>query len=143
VFNHVLTTDTPLGRKVRPRIDGHAGPLIRVKPKDLAAAGVERLPRIDGVKGGFPATVDGRVIETANVIWCTGFHPAFDWIDLPLLKDDGRPEHRRGVTGEPGLYFLGLGFLYAFSSMMIQGVSRDADFIAGKVAERVVATTAR
>jgi putative flavoprotein involved in K+ transport len=75
-------------------------------------------------------------VEVANVVWCTGFHPGFSWIDLPVLGPQ-EPLHRRGVVeSEPGLYFIGLKFLYAVSSEQIQGVGRDADYIAGKIADR-------
>ncbi|HEX2173814.1 MAG TPA: NAD(P)-binding domain-containing protein, partial [Dehalococcoidia bacterium] len=49
VFHRVLTVDTPIGRKVRPKILAHGMPLIRVKPKDLARAGIVRVPRTAGV----------------------------------------------------------------------------------------------
>ena len=55
VFHRVLTADTPIGRKVRPATCSRGGPLIRVKPKDLAAAGVVRVPRTAGVRDGPPA----------------------------------------------------------------------------------------
>ena len=75
-------------------------------------------------------------MEVANVVWCTGFHPGFSWIDLPVLGPQ-EPLHRRGVVeSEPGLYFIGLKFLYAVSSEQIQGVGRDADYIAGRIAAR-------
>lgn len=138
VFHHVLTLDTPLGRKVRPKIISHGGPLIRVKPKDLAALGVERVGRVSGVKNGQPMLDDDRVLPVANVIWCTGFHPGFAWIDLPVFQDDGEPVHQRGVvSNQPGLYFVGLHFLYAMSSTMIHGVGRDAEHIATVIAGRV------
>jgi putative flavoprotein involved in K+ transport len=73
----------------------------------------------------------------ANVIWCTGFHPGYSWIDLPVLGEH-EPRHERGVVAdEPGLYFVGLLFLSSMSSEMIHGVGRDADYIAGRIAERV------
>jgi putative flavoprotein involved in K+ transport len=134
VFHHVLTVDTPMGRKLRPRVLSTGGPLIRVKSKDLAAAGVERVPRTAGVRNGMPVLEDGRVLNVANVIWCTGFHPGFSWIDLPVLGEH-EPVHKRGaVTHEPGLYFVGLHFLYALSSPMIHGVSRDAKYISRTIA---------
>ena len=61
----------------------HGPPLVRVKPEDLAAAGVERVPRVAGVQDGRPVLEDGRVLDVANVIWCTGFDPGSRWIDLP------------------------------------------------------------
>jgi putative flavoprotein involved in K+ transport len=137
VFHRVLTTDTPMGRKVRPKIVSQGGPLIRVKPKDLAAAGVQRVPRTAGVRDGLPLLEDGRVLDVTNVVWCTGFHPGFSWIQLPGFGGDGEPVHVRGVAAnQPGLYFVGLHFLYALSSTMIHGVGRDAEHIADTIAAR-------
>jgi putative flavoprotein involved in K+ transport len=113
------------------------GPLIRVKPKDLHLAGVERVPRTAGARNGQPVLEDGRVVDVANIIWCTGFHPGFSWIDLPIFGKDGRPVQERGmVVNEPGLYFVGLLFLYAASSVMIHGVGRDAEYIADTICAR-------
>ncbi|HEX3234018.1 MAG TPA: NAD(P)-binding domain-containing protein [Gemmatimonadales bacterium] len=137
VFHRILTVDTAIGRKARPRIVSRGAPLIRVKPKDLAAAGVERVPRTVGTKNGLPVLEDGRVLEVTNVIWCTGFHPGFSWIDLPVLEQDGEPVQYRGVvTDQPGLYFVGLHFLYAMSSTMIHGAERDAKHVADAIASR-------
>jgi putative flavoprotein involved in K+ transport len=134
VFHRLLTISTPIGKKVRPKMISSGEPLIRVKPKDLEAAGVERVPRVTGVHDGSPQLEDGRTVEVANVVWCTGFHPGFSWIDLPVLGPQ-EPLHKRGVVAsEPGLYFIGLKFLYAVSSEQIQGVGRDADYIAKKIA---------
>lgn len=130
LFHRVLTVDTPIGRKLRPKMLAGGTPLIRTKPKDLLAAGVTRVPRTTGVRDGLPQLADGRTLEVANIIWCTGFHPGFTWIDLPVLHKDGQPLHERGiVASEPGLYFVGLDFLYALSSGMIHGVGRDAERI--------------
>jgi putative flavoprotein involved in K+ transport len=137
VFHRVLTVDTPMGRRARAKAESQGAPLIRVKPKDLTAEGVQRLPRMTGVKDGHPVIADGRTLDVANLIWCTGFHPGLDWINLPIFDHEGHVMHRRGETPEPGLYIIGLGFLYAFSSMMIQGVGRDAAYVADRVADRV------
>lgn len=136
LFHRLLTVRTPLGRKARPRITSMGGPLIRVKYRDLAAGGVERAPRVVGAKDGQPLLEDGRTLDAANVVWCTGFHPGFTWIDLPI-HGEREPRHQSGVVaGQPGLYFVGLHFLHAMSSAMIHGVGRDADRIAGLVAGR-------
>ena len=108
-----------------------------MKPRDLRAAGIQRVDRVAGVRDGRPVLADGRVLEVANVVWCTGFQPGFSWIDLPVFGPDGQPRHERGlVPGEPGLFFVGLHFLYALSSTMIHGVGRDAARIADAVASR-------
>jgi putative flavoprotein involved in K+ transport len=138
VFHRLLTVRTPLGRKARPSVMAKGAPLIRVKPRDLAAARVQRVPRVVGVRDGRPLLEDGRTLDAANVIWCTGFRPGFDWIDLPVFSDDGELMHQGGlVESQPGLYFVGLTFLYAMSSSMIHGVGRDAERIVKSIAVRV------
>jgi putative flavoprotein involved in K+ transport len=140
IGHRVLTVRTPIGRKMRPKLLSHGAPLVRVKPKDLAAAGVERVPRVVGVRDGLPLLEDDRVLEPANVIWCTGFRPDFSWIDLPVFGDEEdpiEPMHRRGiVTDAPGLYFVGLFFLYAMSSGFLPGVGRDAEYVVKHIARR-------
>lgn len=137
IFHRLLSLATPLGRRARPKGVHHGLPLIRVKPKDLAKGGVERTPRLAGVQDGLPLLEDGRKLDVANVIWCTGFHPGFSWVDLPVFDEYGEPRHVRGAAvDEPGLYFVGLNFLYAMSSTMIHGVGRDARHLAEQVAAR-------
>ena len=137
LFHRVLTVKTPMGRTMRLKLLSMGGPLIRVKPRDLDAAGIERVPRTAAVRDGRPVLEDGRILDVANVVWCTGFHPGFSFVDLPIFGNDGRPIQDRGVVAnEPGLYFLGLIFLYAASSVMIHGVGRDAEYIADIIADR-------
>jgi putative flavoprotein involved in K+ transport len=130
----VLTVRTPMGRKVRDTFASRGLPLARVRPKDFSAASIERVPRTAGVRGGSPVLDDGRVLEVANVIWCTGYVPDLAWIDLPVFADDGTPVHDRGVVrSEPGLYFVGLMFLYALASSLVGGVGRDAEHIVKQI----------
>jgi putative flavoprotein involved in K+ transport len=137
VFHRLLTVDTPMGRKVRPKVISAGAPLIRTKAKDLAAAGVMRVGRTTGTRDGRPVLDGARVLDVANVVWCTGFHPGFSWIDVPVLDEAGEPRHERGLLPEaPGLYFVGLHWLYSMSSTMIHGVGRDAERIAEAVARR-------
>jgi putative flavoprotein involved in K+ transport len=135
--SRVLTVQTPIGRKVRPKALTTTSPLERVRPKELASAGVERVPRTVGVRDGLPLLEDGRVMDVATVLWCTGFRPDFSFIDLPVFGQDGAPMHQRGVVGsQPGLYFLGLWFLSAFTSSLLGGVGSDAEHIAEQIASR-------
>jgi putative flavoprotein involved in K+ transport len=102
LFHRVPTVRTPMGRLMRTRMGSRGTPLIRIRPEELPAAGVERVARVAGVGDGLPMLEDGRVLEVANVVWCTGFHHDFSWIDVPGLGD-GEPPHRRGVVeGRPG-----------------------------------------
>jgi putative flavoprotein involved in K+ transport len=134
IGHRVLTTSTPIGRKFRPKALAGAAPLVRVKPKDLIAAGIHRVPRITGVRDGLPVTEDGEALDVANVVWCTGFRPGFSWIRFPIFGERDEPEHRRGVTDEPGLYFVGLNFLYAMTSDTINGIGRDTAYVARHIA---------
>jgi putative flavoprotein involved in K+ transport len=136
VASRVLTVNTPLGRKVQPHVLASGAPRIRVKADDLEAAGVEQVPRTVAVAEGLPVLEDGRVLDAANVIWCTGFRQDFSWIDVPVFGEDHQLRHERGVTSEPGLYFLGLDFLYAFTSENVGGVGRDARYIAKRINSR-------
>ncbi|HSK16899.1 MAG TPA: NAD(P)-binding domain-containing protein [Gaiellaceae bacterium] len=139
VATRVLSVSTPIGRKARPKIRAHGGPLLRVKRADLEAAGVDRvLERTVGVEDGKPVLADGRVVDVANVVWCTGFRNDYGWIRFPVPLDaDGYPEQERGVvSSSPGLYFVGLPFLHSFASMLILGAGRDGDRVARHIASR-------
>jgi putative flavoprotein involved in K+ transport len=140
---HVLTVKTPMGRAVQQKFHIGGGchsrglPLARIRPKDITAAGIERVPRTTGARGGRPVLDDGRDLKVANVVWCTGFVPDFAWIDPTVLAEVGGPVHDRGIVGsEPGLYFVGLVFLYALASSLVGGVGRDAQHIAEHIAAR-------
>jgi putative flavoprotein involved in K+ transport len=137
--NHVLTRRTPMGRKALEKVRFHGGPNVWVKRSDLSDRGVERvLDRVTGVQHGRPVLADGRELEVANVVWCTGFRQVFDWIDLPIFGTDGWPREMRGVVPEaPGLLFCGLAFQYAFSSTVLPGVGRDAAYVAKQIEARV------
>jgi len=137
VGHHVLSVGTPIGRKARPKMLAKASPLIRVKPNDLLNAGIERVARVVGVRNGKPLLADDRVLDVKNVIWCTGYQPGFSWIDLPVFGEDGRPMHDRGIVKSvPGMYFVGLHFLYSMTSSTLTGVGRDAKRIVNAIRSR-------
>jgi putative flavoprotein involved in K+ transport len=144
IASKVMTLDTPVGRRMAPKVRGHGGLLLRVRRADLDRAGVRRhRARTVGVRNGKPLLADGTVLDVANVIWCTGFRPDFSWIELPVLGDDGWPMQQRGVAeSAPGLYFLGLPFLYAFASMLVLGAGRDAEYVVDRIASRRTSETA-
>lgn len=139
VWNHVLTRRTPMGRKEMRKVRHHGAPTTRVKPHHLAERGVERITcKVTGTsRDGQPVLDDGRVLEVGNVIWATGFRHDFSWIQAPITGDDGWPREYRGVVPTvPGLFFCGLSFQFAFGSMVLPGVGRDAAYVAGKIDQR-------
>ena len=138
---HLITRRTPIGRKAKDELRFHGGLMLRVKREDLLARGVERVhDRVTRVRDGRPVLGDDRVPDVANVVWATGFQQVFDWIRLPVIGADGWPAEERGVvTAAPGLFFCGLAFQFAFSSMLLPGVGRDTAYVAKRIAARATA----
>lgn len=97
----------PAARDIRPDPDCLTNP---IRELDLAGAGV------------------------ASVIWATGFARDYGWLQVDAFDENGQPDHRRGVSTEPGVYFLGLPWLSRRGSSFIWGVWHDARFIADQIA---------
>lgn len=131
---HVLTLGTPIGRRVLPKLMMHAAPLIRTRSRELAAAGVAMVDRVTGVGDGLPVTADGSVLDVANVIWCTGFRSDFGWLRVSAFDETGAFRQWRGVVESvPGLYVLGLDFMYSINSDSLPGIVRDAAYLARRI----------
>lgn len=64
------------------------------------------------------------------VVWAVGFHTDFSWIDVSAFNKKGYPCHTRGVSVQPGLYFLGLPWLWTWGSGRFEGVGEDAEWLA-------------
>ncbi len=76
--------EEPEARRIRPAPDCMTSPILEL---DLAKAGI------------------------SSIIWATGFTTDYSWLKFDLLDAKGRPKHKRGVSTEPGIYFLGLPWL--------------------------------
>jgi putative flavoprotein involved in K+ transport len=77
--------------------------------------------------------------EAANidtVIWSTGYESDFRWVEVPVFDGKGYPGHDRGITAVPGLYFLGLPWLYTWGSGRFSGIARDAHYLADAIATK-------
>jgi putative flavoprotein involved in K+ transport len=96
--------------------------------------GVHLQGRAVGAAGTKVNFRDGTNIDVRSVIWATGFRVDHSWIDVPVFDDDGRLEHRRGVTESPGLYFLGLTWQHTRGSALLGWVKDDAEYIAQQIA---------
>lgn len=77
--------------------------------------------------------LDLREAGISTILWATGYTVDFSWIKLDVFDEKGRPKHQRGVTAEPGLYFLGLPWLSRRGSSFIWGVWHDAKYIADQI----------
>ncbi|QGF24672.1 flavin-containing monooxygenase [Raineyella fluvialis] len=134
---HVMTLDTPVGRRAAGQAVAHGAPLMRLGMKDVAEAGIGRLPRFSGVRDGLPWFGTDEVLTPSSIVWATGFRIDVSW--LPPLETDlhGNPVTVRGIVeGVPGLTFVGLPFQYSITSPLIGGVGRDAAYVADRVAAR-------
>jgi putative flavoprotein involved in K+ transport len=76
-----------------------------------------------------------------SIVWCIGFEPDFRWLDAPVFNGRGHPGHVRGVTAQPGLYFLGLPWLYTWGSGRFSGVARDARYLLGRIQGQLIAAS--
>jgi putative flavoprotein involved in K+ transport len=70
-----------------------------------------------------------------SVVWCVGLKPDYGWLQLPVFDSRGYPAHQRGVTDEPGVYFIGLPWLHTWGSGRFSGVARDAEYLVNRIAE--------
>jgi putative flavoprotein involved in K+ transport len=86
-------------------------------------------------------TLDINAAEISTIIWANGFRYNFDWIDLPIFHNGTGaaqiPLHKRGVTGVPGVYFLGLPWLHKFKSSHLNGVGEDAEYLAEQMSRSI------
>jgi putative flavoprotein involved in K+ transport len=71
-----------------------------------------------------------------SVLWATGYQLDFSWVHLPVLDAWQYPRHERGITTFPGLYVVGLPWLYSEPSSVIAGVGADAAHIVEHIAAR-------
>lgn len=83
-----------------------------------------------------PLEIDYAAAGITSVIWSAGFRTDYSWVEIPLFDGKGYPVHQRGVTTIPGLYFLGLPWLYTWGSGRFSGIARDAQFLAECVEAR-------
>jgi putative flavoprotein involved in K+ transport len=95
------------------------------------------LPRLwAGYTSQIIKELDLDSVGIKSIIWATGYTFDFSWIQLPIFDVFGYPVQRRGITAQPGLYFVGLPWLHTLKSGLIAGVGDDAAHIAAHLADR-------
>lgn len=127
-----VTVESRLGRRASRR-----DTLIGESPTTIARRlGVRLVGRAVGSSGCAVVTADGAVVGARTVIWATGYRPEYPFLDAPVLGPDQRPAHRRGVSGVPGLYFLGLPWQHTRGSALLGWVGRDVAYLADHIQAR-------
>ena len=81
-------------------------------------------------------SLDLAKAKISTILWATGYSNDFSWLKVDALTEDGRPRHQRGVSSEPGIYFLGLPYQSRRGSSFIWGVWHDAKFVADHIAKQ-------
>jgi putative flavoprotein involved in K+ transport len=92
------------------------------------------------VIGPDPACVTDPILELdlaqagiTSIIWATGFAVDYSWLKVDAFDEQGKPKHQRGISAEPGVYFLGLPWQSRRGSSFIWGVWHDAKFLADHI----------
>jgi putative flavoprotein involved in K+ transport len=98
--------DEPDARKIEPDPECVSSPILEL---NLSKAGV------------------------TSIIWATGFAADYTWLKIDGFDANGRPRHQRGVSVEPGIYFLGLPWQSRRASSFIWGVWHDAKLLADRI----------
>ncbi|MFT8897773.1 MAG: NAD(P)/FAD-dependent oxidoreductase [Acetobacter sp.] len=80
--------------------------------------------------------LDLKEAGITTIIWATGFGVDYSWLKMEALDENGRPHHQRGVSSEPGVYFLGLPWQTRRGSSFIWGVWHDAKYVADHIAKQ-------
>jgi putative flavoprotein involved in K+ transport len=120
-----ITIDSRLGRRLRERET-----LIGSSPAKARRRGITLKPRALDASGRVVQFADGTSVEADAIIWATGFESDYSWIQLSIADEQGQLRHRRGVTDQPGLYFLGLQWQHTRGSALLGLGSDDARYIA-------------
>jgi putative flavoprotein involved in K+ transport len=79
-------------------------------------------------------TLDLAAAGVTSIVWATGYALDYGWLNVDAFDENGKPKHQRGVSKEPGLYFVGLPWLSRRGSSFIWGVWHDAKHIADHIA---------
>ena len=121
------------------KADQFEAELVKLVDTFIAQAGLEApLEELPLLRDGFAAEelpeLDLSQAGVTSIIWAFGFAFDFNLVKLPVFDGDGYPIQQRGVTAFPGLYFVGLPWLYKNKSGLLSGVGEDAEYIASAIA---------
>ena len=125
------TVTSRIGRRMKEKET-----LVGYGPRGARKQGIRMRPRATAAAGTNVTFADGSELAVATVIWATGFRLDHSFVELPVFDSGGRLTHARGVTEEPGLYFLGLPWQHTRGSALLGWVKDDAEFIAERIAAR-------
>lgn len=121
-----FSRDTWLGKK----ISRSRQPVIGTNVKDiLNRKNVEAVGKTRNAEENLVITEKKKITNLKNIIWATGYRPNFSWIEGLELKENGYPDHHRGISNIEGLYFIGLPWLHTRGSATLGGIKKDAEYL--------------
>jgi putative flavoprotein involved in K+ transport len=123
----------PADSRIGRRLQAGGETLVGTSPRRAGRNGIQLRARLTEVDGRTVRFEDGMSAEPAVVIWATGYHSDYGWIQVDGALAEGRPEHQRGVSQVPGLYFLGLAWQHSRGSALLGFVQHDAAHLAEQV----------
>ncbi len=130
LMENLAKSDKPIG-EIRKAIDGF------VAKTEMEALEEETLPELRaGYESQMLTELDLNSAGITSIIWAVGYTFDFSWVKFPIFDEFGFPLHQRGITAQPGLYFVGLQWLYKPKSSLLLGVGEDAEYIAAHIAGR-------
>ncbi|WP_235941294.1 flavin-containing monooxygenase [Paenibacillus puerhi] len=126
-------------------VPGHSlpGRWLRKQPDPIFGRGlaqsirqgaIGRLPRATGASGRAVRFADGSSLEVPNIIWATGFHSDYSWLQVDgALDGQGGPLHQSGVSPVRGLFYIGLPWMRSRASALIRGAAGDALYVTAQM----------
>jgi putative flavoprotein involved in K+ transport len=130
LMENLTKADKPFG-EIKKAIDGY------IAKMGVEIAEEEVLPELDmGYQSAIVTELDLDIVGITSIIWAAGYTFDFSWVKFPIFDEFGYPVQQRGVTAQPGLYFVGLQWLHKPKSSLLLGVGDDAEYIAAHIAER-------
>lgn len=131
----VLTS--PSGSRVSRHVRRRGDAIIGRQLARLIRTGrVRLLPhRVVAGDGDRLVLADGTYVPVSAVLWCTGYRPALDWLQVRgALDADGQPLHEQGASPVPGLHWVGLPWQTRLDSSILHGIGHDARQTARRIA---------
>ncbi|AJY76107.1 flavin-containing monooxygenase [Paenibacillus beijingensis] len=110
-------------------------PIFGFDLKNMIREGnIQLKARTKAVTGDSIMFEDNSLLQVQNIVWATGFHSDYSWIQIPgVINGQGKPIHERGISPVSGIYFVGLPWQYRRGSALIGGVGQDAEFIVNRL----------
>ncbi|WEG18270.1 NAD(P)/FAD-dependent oxidoreductase [Alkalihalophilus pseudofirmus] len=106
-------------------------PVIGKEHKPYIKAGkIKMRKRLKSASQNIAIFEDGDRLTVNNVIWATGFVYSYPWLEVDgVIDPNNTPIQSRGVTNQPGFFFLGLPWMHTRGSALLTGVNKDAEYL--------------